>query len=115
MSDKHLLDEWLAVFFRRPVKTQSITSLKQDVWRQINILESEERPSNWFEQLLYTVFAPKRQFVTAAIVILFAIGLGFAIPDYQSASAGTLSAKALGLDIYSSSYVHPFNVAGSGS
>ena len=115
MSDRHLLDEWLTVFFRQPVNTQSTTSLKQDVWRHIRIAESEERPANWFEQLLYTILAPQRQFATAAVILFLGIGFGFAAPDYQSANAASLPAKALGLEIYSSSYVHPFNTAQLGS
>ncbi len=114
MSNKHLLDEWLTVFFRQPVNTQTTTSLKQDVWRRIRIAESEERPDNWFEQILYMVVAPRRQLAAAAIMVFLGIGLGFTVPGNMSANS-SLSAKALGLDIYSSSYVHPFSVAQLGS
>ncbi len=114
MSNRHLLDEWLTIFFRQPAHTQTITSLKQDVWRRIRIAESDERPENWFEQILYMMLAPRRQLATVAIMVCLGIGLGFTAPENMSANS-SLSAKALGLDIYSSSYVHPFSVAQLGS
>jgi len=114
MSDKNLLDEWLAFYFRRPVKTQSITSLKQDVWRKIRIAESAERPANWFESILYSLFAPSHQFATLAVVLFMSVALGMTVPG-SPASASAASAKALGLDIYSSSYAHPFSLAQTGS
>ncbi len=114
MSNKHLLDEWLAVFFRQPVHIQTTTSLEQDVWRRIRIAESNESPENWFEQILYMVLAPRRQLATAAIMVFLGIGLGFAAPENISTNS-SLSVKALGLDIYSSSYVHPFSIAQLGS
>lgn len=115
MSDKHLLDEWLAFLFRQPVKTQNIASLQQDVWRKIRIAESEERPSNGFESLLYWLFAPRHQFATVAAVVFMSVALGFTAPETATASASSLSAKALGLEVYSSSYAHPFSLAQLGS
>lgn len=114
MSDKNLLDEWLAFYFRRPVKTQSITSLKQDVWRKIRIAETAERPSNWFENLLYSLLAPGHQFATLAVVVFMSVALGMTAPG-SPANASAITAKALGLDIYSSSYAHPFSLAQLGS
>jgi hypothetical protein len=118
MSDKHLLDVWLSVFFRKPVKTQSITSLKQDVWRKIRIAEAEEGSQNWFENILYSLFAPSHKFATLAVVIFFGVTLGFMVPEYSAANASvnaSLSAQTLGLDIYSPSHAHPFNIAQLGS
>lgn len=115
MSDKHLLDEWLAFLFRQPVKTQTIASLQQDVWRKIRIAEAEERPSNWFEGLLYSLLAPSHQFATVTAVVFLSVALGFTAPGAKPASASSLTAQALGLDIYSSSYAHPFSLAQKGS
>lgn len=118
MSNNRLLDEWLAFYFRRDVKTQSVTSLKQDVWRKIRIAEAEEGPQNWFENILYSLFAPSHQFATLAVVIFFGVTLGFVGPEYSAANASvnaSLSAQALGLDIYSPSHAHPFSIAQSGN
>lgn len=115
MSDKHLLDEWLAFLFRQPVKTQSVASLQQDVWRKIRLAEAQERPGNWFEGLLYWLFAPRHQFATVTAAVLLSVVLGFTAPGTAPANASALSASALGLNIYSPSYAHPFSPAQLGS
>ncbi len=115
MSDKHLLDEWLAFLFRQPVQTQSFASLHQDVWRKIRVAEAEERPGNWLEGLLYWLFAPGRQFATVTAAVMLSVALGFTAPGTAPANASELSANALGLNIYSPSYAHPFSLAQLGS
>lgn len=114
MPDNNLLDAWLKAYFRRPVAIQSAEALKQDVWRKIRIAEAEEQPSNWFERLLYSLLAPRHQIATLSVVVTLSIMLGFMTPQNSDTDAN-LSAKALGLDIYSSSYAHPFANVKSGT
>ncbi len=107
MFDKNLLDQWLAVYFHRQVKTQSIGSLQNDVWRKIRLIESEQ-PENWFERLLAVFLAPERQFASVMAVLVVSIALGFSGQPYSAMAAG-MPAKALGFEVFSPLYSHPLN------